>query len=224
MNYKCSPYVLCALFQAFLLYVKTMCFRRVYFLKVIRAKHVPCYMFHKTKGLDIFVLALAVSGNLALFTERWAANLNCNGLTKKLIEPQSPLIQPWKPSAHSWMLYTCSCFTMVLASSFFRCLSKLVLSFIFFADGKYLGNYPFCFQNPKGTRCLHGFLIHNFLWVHSLTSDTVFMLFMDFLAFVYRTVRRDRKFEGEREKMGWFVHIGFVCFWKTVPFSTKVWL
>lgn len=74
--------------------------------------------FHKTIGLDIFVLALAATGNLALFTERWAANLNCNGLTKKLIGPQSPLFQPWKPSARSWMLNTCSCFTTALASSF----------------------------------------------------------------------------------------------------------
>lgn len=136
------------------------------------------YMFHKTIGLDIFVLALAASGNLALFTERWAANLNCNGLTKKFIEPQSPLFQPWKPSARSWMLNTCSCFTTALASSFPHSSSKLlVLSFLFSADGKYHGNVPFCFQNPKGARCLHGFFIHNLLWVHSLTTDSFYIIY-----------------------------------------------
>jgi len=145
------------------------------------------------------VLALAVNGNLDLFIERWAANLNCNGLTKELIEPQSRLIQPWKPSARSWMLYTCSCFTTVSASSFSQYSSKLhVFSLIFSADGKYLGNYPFCFQNPKGTRCLHGFHIHDLLWVHLLTSDTVYILFIEFLDFIYWAVRRQKSWGRER--------------------------
>lgn len=171
------------------------------------------------------MLALAVNGNLDLFIERRAANLNCNGLTKELIDPQSPLIQPWKPSARSWMLYTCSCFTTVSASSFFHCSSD-VLSCL--SSSLQMGNTSetslFVSRIPKEHDVFMGSIYTTFCESTCLQVILfIYYLFIYLLAFIYRAVRRDRKVEGERGEMGWgFLHVSFICFWKTfIPFSIK---